>query len=192
PRRLAARCSSGSSGADNRCARRHDRTFHRTSTAGIYSSPRVSAMISSVVNAVVARPRMCSTSAQARLRPPAALRMAVHVQLATIGRWKEMGIHLQLNTGSLLGRYGDTARRAATELLRLGWADYLSSDYHGRGPLRMRECRELLLKRGGQRQAELLLAKNARRLLKNEPPLPVPPIDLSRSLWNAVRDWRPW
>jgi protein-tyrosine phosphatase len=101
------------------------------------------------------------------------------------GSWREAGAYLQVNAGSLLGRYGPGPRRVAEELLARGWADYLSSDFHGRGRPWVRQAAEWLLERGGESQAELLMETNPRRLLDGSDPLPVPP--LARPLWDRVR-----
>jgi protein-tyrosine phosphatase len=67
--------------------------------------------------------------------------------LAQIARWREMGVVLQVNAGSLLGRYGVRPRRRAWHLLASGWAALLASDYHARGgPPSLREARRLLLR----------------------------------------------
>jgi tyrosine-protein phosphatase YwqE len=97
-----------------------------------------------------------------------------------------MGVHLQVNAGSLLGRYGADAQSRAWRLLRLGWADYLCSDYHARGRLSLAGARDALLSRGGGEQADLLLEANAARLLTGEPPLPVPPLALPPPLWKRL------
>lgn len=67
--------------------------------------------------------------------------------LGQIARWREMGAVIQVNAGSLLGRYGARARRRAWHLLASGWVGLLASDYHARGgPPSLREARALLLR----------------------------------------------
>lgn len=102
------------------------------------------------------------------------------------GEWRRVGAALQVNCGSVLGRYGDEARRVAWELLRLGWVDYLGSDYHARGTLHVRGCREAIERAGGAEQAALLMEENPARLLRGEPPLPVPPLPARRPLWRRL------
>jgi protein-tyrosine phosphatase len=106
--------------------------------------------------------------------------------LGQLERWRTMGAHLQVNAGSLLGRYGSHARDVAWRLVELGWADYLSSDYHARGRLSLEAARKALLARGGEHQAELLLETNAARLLAGDPPLEVPPLPPPRSLLGRI------
>ena len=103
-----------------------------------------------------------------------------------VEEWKRMGAQLQVNCGSVLGSYGSEAQRHARVLLARGLADYLGSDYHARGRLHVRACREALEERGAGEQARLLLEENPRRLLAGEAPLPVPPIVEERSLWSKL------
>jgi protein-tyrosine phosphatase len=107
--------------------------------------------------------------------------------LAVMGEWRRTGALLQVNTGSLLGKYGSDAEATAWELLKRGWADYLSSDFHARGRLSVQECRSALVRAGGERQADLLAQVNPQRLLAGEPPLPVPPLAGRRSsFWRRL------
>jgi protein-tyrosine phosphatase len=106
--------------------------------------------------------------------------------LDQVEHWRSMGTHLQVNTGSLLGRYGSRARAMAWRLVELGWADYLSSDYHARGRLSLAAAREALIARGGERQAELLLETNSARLLAGDAPLEVPPLPRTRSVLQRI------
>jgi protein-tyrosine phosphatase len=91
--------------------------------------------------------------------------------------WRRVGAVLQVNAGSLLGRYGRAAEAAAWGLLQRGWVDVLASDYHGRGRLALAECRALLERRGAGRQWEILSEINPARLLAGEDPLTVPPLE---------------
>jgi protein-tyrosine phosphatase len=50
-----------------------------------------------------------------------------------LGQLREQGCLLQLNTMSLVGRYGGEARRVAQYLIRQGWVDFVSSDLHRLG-----------------------------------------------------------
>ncbi|MGQ0560342.1 MAG: tyrosine-protein phosphatase [Gemmatimonadota bacterium] len=101
-------------------------------------------------------------------------------------QWKQNGALLQVNGGSLLGRYGAEARRTAFELLRRGWADYICSDYHARGPTLVAQCRALLESTGGAEQAYILMETNPARLLSGLAPLPVAPLQVRRSLWGRI------
>ena len=54
--------------------------------------------------------------------------------------WRRVGALLQVNAGSLLGRYGKQVQELARGLLRRGMVDYLSSDFHARGSCWTRCC----------------------------------------------------
>lgn len=106
--------------------------------------------------------------------------------LELIEEWKHVGGLLQVNCGSLLGRYGDAALHVSTTLLKTGLVDYLASDYHARGRCSVAECREFLRRAGGEEHVGLLLRENPARLLENEMPEPVPPLRLSSGLWSRI------
>lgn len=124
-------------------------------------------------------------------------------------RWKESA-YLQVNAGSLMGRYGPEARRVALELLERGWVDYLCSDYHARGKPLVAEARAIFSKgneasRGpsvenvrndtGDEWSEasdlsairLLTEVNPARLLEGRKPCPVPPWRWGWSLRDRLR-----
>ncbi|MBW3571347.1 MAG: hypothetical protein KY467_09585 [Gemmatimonadetes bacterium] len=100
--------------------------------------------------------------------------------------WRRVGALLQVNAGSLLGRYGSEAQRVANGLLARGWADFISSDYHARGRLSVADARAELERRGAGEQARLLMEENPRRMLAGEAPLPVPPLAAAPPLWRRV------
>ncbi len=90
--------------------------------------------------------------------------------------WRRVGAFLQVNWGSLAGRYGRGPQDVAWGLLERGWVDFLSSDHHARGRVGARSAAELLVARGGEEQLQLLSEENPARLLEGQPPLPVPPL----------------
>jgi protein-tyrosine phosphatase len=104
-----------------------------------------------------------------------------------IGAWREAGAYLQVNGGSLIGRYGPDARAVAHRLLTDGLADYISSDYHARGLVGTPDYRHVIEVRGGQEQASLLLEVNPQRMLHEELPLPIPPLPKPGGLWRRMR-----
>ena len=106
--------------------------------------------------------------------------------LAGPEEWRRVGALLQVNWGSLAGRYGKGPQDLAWALLERGWVDYLSSDHHARGRLGVRTGREMLLARGGEAQLRLLSEENPARLLNGEAPLPVPPLAPRPSLWRRL------
>jgi len=91
--------------------------------------------------------------------------------LEVTGRWIAAGALLQVNGASLLGRYGERARRTATALLTRGRAHYVCSDYHAKGSPRIREYVAELERIVGPAAAARLVRKNPARLLRGEAPL---------------------
>jgi protein-tyrosine phosphatase len=107
--------------------------------------------------------------------------------LGEAGEWRRVGAYLQVNAGSLLGRYGDRAKLLAWSLLKRGWVDYLSSDYHARGRCASAEARAALERAGAGEQARLLMETNPARLLSDQAPLRVPEVARTRpSLWGRL------
>ncbi len=111
--------------------------------------------------------------------------------LQVVEEWRRVGGLLQVNCGSLLGRYGEKQKETAWRLLRRGWVDYLSSDYHARGRCPVAEARAKLEEKGGEEQARLLMEVNPGRLLEGQPPETVPPLVRERrSLWSRILNRR--
>lgn len=102
-------------------------------------------------------------------------------------RWRASGALLQVNCGSLLGRYGTPARDAALLLLRRGAVSFLASDFHGRGDPAIAACRSYLRSIDCEVQAELLLDVNPARILENADPEPVPPLRPRLSAWERLK-----
>ena len=84
--------------------------------------------------------------------------------------WADMGCLLQVNRGSLLGRFGPRAEALGSSLVARGFAAFVASDAHTsvvRTPW-MRDVQELLRREYSHRSARLLLEENAERVLRNE------------------------
>ncbi len=105
-------------------------------------------------------------------------------ELTTANEWRRVGAGLQVNAGSLVGAYGKKAEGLSWRLVRAGMADYLSSDYHARGEPKVAEARDALVHAGGREQHRLLTVTNPEAILKNQHPLPVPPVK------EPVTGWR--
>ncbi len=87
-----------------------------------------------------------------------------------VNRWYRMGCLLQVNRGSLLGRFGRQAQQTAFELVDRGLASVVATDAHTariRTPW-LRDVRELLSGEISPQCARMLLLENPRRILKNE------------------------
>lgn len=110
--------------------------------------------------------------------------------LELVTEWRRVGAYLQLNYGSLVGRYGVEARTLAWRLLGRGWIDYLATDFHGRPHLKLfrREAVQKLEEAAGEEQISLLSVTNPQRVFRDEEPLPVPPLLGKRTLWTRLRE----
>lgn len=105
------------------------------------------------------------------------------------GRWREVGAYLQVNYGSLAGRYGSEAKVVALRLLRQGWVDYLASDFHGHTSLKIyqKEIWAELVRRGALDVAEMLCRTNPARLIDDQEPLAVPPLPHEPGFFTRLR-----
>lgn len=65
---------------------------------------------------------------------------------AAYERLHKMGVHFQLNAGSLVGYYGETAMHKAHELLEKGWYSEIGSDCHRLATIQEQYTREVLTK----------------------------------------------
>lgn len=94
-----------------------------------------------------------------------------------LNRWYRMGCLMQVNRGSLLGRFGTRAQELAEELVERNFAAVVASDAHSpqmRTPW-MEDVRKLLSQEFSPACARTLLLENPRRILKDEPITPVRP-----------------
>lgn len=96
------------------------------------------------------------------------------------------GAYFQVNAGSFLGQHGETAKRRVQAILARGWAEFASSDYHGRGLPAVAAARAALEGAGAAEQAELLFSENPARLARDESPRTVAPVG------GVSRARRPW
>ncbi len=110
-------------------------------------------------------------------------------KLGVIARWREDGAYLQVNHGSLSGRYGAAAKGIAARLLRRGWADYLASDFHAQSQagIYFKDVWEKLEALGAGESLTNLCLTNPSRVFRDEIPLPVPPLPPEIGLWARVK-----
>jgi protein-tyrosine phosphatase len=114
--------------------------------------------------------------------------MGASLQVAQ--QWREAGAYLQVNYGSIAGRFGSEAQRTAYRLLRRGWADYLASDFHGHAQLKVykAEVWQALEEVGGEEALTYLCRTNPGRILSDELPLAVAPLPAERGFWARLKD----
>lgn len=93
-------------------------------------------------------------------------------------RWRDAGAYLQVNYGSLAGRYGAQAEEMALELLEDGLVDYLASDFHGHSTLKVyrSEAATVFEERDATAALDILSRTNPGRILDDLEPLPVPTV----------------
>lgn len=87
-----------------------------------------------------------------------------------VNRWYRMGCLMQVNRGSLLGRFGRHAQAMAVEMVERGFAMTVATDAH-RFRSRtawMADVREMLTQEVSSLCAKTLLKENPRKILKNE------------------------
>ncbi len=111
-------------------------------------------------------------------------------ELELASEWKRAGAYLQVNYGSLVGRYGPQARTLALRLLRRGWVDYLATDFHARPHLKLyhREVVEALTELAGEEQISVLTVINPGRVFRDEEPIPPPALLREHTLWARLRE----
>lgn len=105
-----------------------------------------------------------------------------------ISAWRRAGAYLQMNHGSLLGRYGPAVQAAAFRLLEGGWVDVLSSDFHSRShiPVFVAEARSWFEDHGQEEVFDLLVRVNPGLLMSDEPPDAVPSFTIDRGFWDRI------
>lgn len=94
----------------------------------------------------------------------------VQLDPGCINTWHEMGCLLQVNRGSLLGRFGSTAQDMAFALVDRGFAAVVASDAHSprmRTPW-LQDVHELLDEEFSPVAARYLLLRNPASIIKNE------------------------
>jgi protein-tyrosine phosphatase len=110
-------------------------------------------------------------------------------QLAILREWTRAGAYLQVNHGSLNGRYGNEPRNRAFRILEGGMAHYLSTDYHGRPGQRLHlsHATELFRESDAMDAFGMLCRTNIERLLDDQEPHPVRPVKFRRGLLARIQ-----
>lgn len=103
-----------------------------------------------------------------------------------VEEWRRAGAVIQMDAAGLASR--SRAAELSRRLLELGLVDILASDTHG-DARSLAPAREWLVEIGASEQMELLTRVNASRILKDEPPIPVPPIHRARGVFERFREF---
>lgn len=92
-----------------------------------------------------------------------------------IREWFEQGIIIQVNKGSILGRFGKECEETAEWLLERGFVHIVASDAHRTNARTtdMREVRQVLKEEYSPEYAAILLDENPKRILEDRPMVPV-------------------
>ncbi len=108
---------------------------------------------------------------------------------AMLRHWREAGAFLQVNYGSLVGRYGSAVQTVAVEIVEAGLADYLASDFHAHGSLKIYkdEAWTALAGRAPDDLLETLCRANPGRLMEGLEPLPVLPLHPVPGIIDRIR-----
>ena len=127
---------------------------------------------------LVAHPERCSHLARER---------------EVLKKMVNMGVGIQVNWKSLLGRYGETIRKTAWSFLEGGLAHCLATDGHGPGDVtaeNLGRMNRALSERLGQARTRILVAENPARVWAGEPLKGVPPVkNTGKKAW---RRWFKW
>lgn len=104
-------------------------------------------------------------------------------------RWREAGAYLQVNYGSLVGRYGSEANDIALQLLEMGLVDYMASDFHGQSGLKLyqKEAWDALGERGAHEALDVMCRINPGRILDDLEPLTVTALAPPPKLFDRIR-----
>lgn len=83
---------------------------------------------------------------------------------------REMGAYLQVNTGSITGRYGRSVKKFLREVLKAHLVQLVGTDAHGseRRTPKMQEAYKEVVKRCGEEYADQIFGQNAKKVLRNE------------------------
>jgi len=108
--------------------------------------------------------------------------------LNPIRPWREEGAFLQVNHGSLVGRYGSEVQARAFRLLAEGWVDCMASDFHGRPALRLfiEGARRVFQDMDALDTWQQLTEVNPDRIARGLDPLPVAPVSGSQGRFRRL------
>ena len=79
-------------------------------------------------------------------------------------------IYVQMNSGSIMGVFGNAVKYLALEMLKIGCVHVIASDVHGlqKRPILMKDAYDLVASNYSEKLAEILFYENPKRILNNE------------------------
>jgi len=91
-----------------------------------------------------------------------------HARLAT---WLREGMLVQITASSVLGHFGETARKMSHTLLASRWVHFLATDAHNltSRPPQMAEARDLVAQKYGDSYANLVCTENPTAVFNGQP-----------------------
>ena len=103
----------------------------------------------------------------------------------SVEAWRLAGAVIQMDTGGLLGK--GAIAKLSRALVEEGLVDLFSSDNHGDSRT-LATARDWLRDVSSREHADLLTHINARRLLDDQPLLPVPPLPMVSGIFGRLRE----
>jgi len=108
----------------------------------------------------------------------------------------QMGVLIQVNSGSLSGEFGSSVRELALEMMDNNWVHFVASDCHDpeQRPMRLKEAWGIVEKNWGKDRARLLFLRNPRKAIRGEkiiPPEPLPFERKRRKIIELLKRLRP-
>ena len=105
-------------------------------------------------------------------------------RLELIENWVAQGVMMQVTGGSLLGRFGRTAGKAAAEIMAHGLVHFVASDAHDtrHRTTALVEAREHVSKQYGSEAADRVFEENPRAALAGVP-ISAAPLPIRRRRW---------
>ncbi len=109
-------------------------------------------------------------------------------------KFAQMGVAFQINSGSLLGIFGDAVKQMAHQLIDHKMAHFIGSDGHNTSSrsISLAEVRDYVIGEYGEETARILLEENPRRAIAGEPILKEEPISFDDyngkpSRWEMIK-----
>jgi len=102
----------------------------------------------------------------------------------------EQGVLFQLNSGSILGCYGKTAKKTAKILLKHDMIHFIATDTHSSKSFsydQTAEVYKLVLKLIGKENTDILMTQNPMNAINNEKIIINQPIEMKKGLFDFIK-----